>query len=118
MEFEISLNNLRFFAFHGVFEEEKKTGNEFVVNVSLKIPYNNDIDSDDLSSTISYADIFRIVEEEMSRPRNLLEKVALEIRKRILASYTDKVISGFINIEKVHPPIPGIDGSASVSLIF
>ena len=117
MEFEICLKDLRFYAYHGVFEEERKTGNEFKINLSVFISYNEKIDSDDLASTVSYADLYEIINEEMQIPRSLLENLALRIVKRVTKDFP-MVKRGRIEIEKVHPPIPGMLGSAFVALNF
>ena len=79
MEYEIALRDLRFHARHGVWEQENAVGNEFIVTVSVKIPYSEAIAADQLDATISYADLFSIVKEEMRRPRNLVEAVAASI---------------------------------------
>ena len=117
MEFEICLKDLRFYAYHGVFEEERKTGNEFKVDLSVFTPYDDNIRSDDLSKTVSYANLFNIIKEEMSIPRNLLEKVAIEIALKIKRDFP-VIQRGRINIEKIHPPIPGMIGSAAIALNF
>ena len=117
MEFEICLKNLLFYAYHGVLDEEKKIGNEFKVNLSVFVPCRMDIEKDCLDSTISYASLFEIIKEEMSKTRNLLEKVAFDIVEIIKERYP-AIIRGKIEIEKIHPPIPGMLGSASVSLNF
>lgn len=116
-EYEITLADLRFHAFHGVMPQETKVGNEFVVTVSVRIPYSADILDDDLDATISYADIYEIVEEEMKKPKKLLETVAALISKRILAHWS-QVSSGEITICKSTPPISGITGNAEVRLFF
>lgn len=117
MEFEISLNNLSFYSYHGLYEEEKKYGNEFRVNLSVFYIASGDSGNDNIDSTVSYVDLFQIVNEEMEKPRNLLETVALSIVATIKSRFTE-INKGKISIEKVHPPIPGMLGSASVSLIF
>ena len=118
MEFEIALNRLRFYAYHGVFDEERKTGNEFTVTLRVWVPCDKDrMREDDLSHTVSYAELYEIVSEEMNNPRNLLETVALSIADRIRGEYPS-LRGGEIEIEKMHPPIPGIMGTASVTLRF
>ena len=117
MDFEIKLHDLLFYGFHGVMEHEREFGNEFRVNLSVKIPYRRGIDEDDLDATVSYAILYDIVSEEMSHPHKLLEKVAIQISKRIKAEFP-YVISGRIEIEKSRPPIRGMLGSASVVLNF
>ena len=117
MEFEISLNNLKFYSYHGVLEEERCNGNEFIVNLSIFVSCNSSIEKDELQDTISYADLFEIVKSQMSISRNLLEKVAYSIATTIKTDYP-QVKKGKISIEKVHPPIPSMFGSASVTLFF
>lgn len=117
MEFEISLKDVIFYAYHGVYEEEQKIGNEFRVNLSVSIPYVEGIETDDLSLTVSYADLYNLIKEEMDKPRKLLETVAVETAKRLMTEFKS-VTGGNISIEKVHPPIPGMLGSAEVTLKF
>lgn len=115
--FEIALNKLRFFARHGVLDFERESGNEFIVDLSVRIPFDKRIVDDELEGTVSYADLYEIVKEEMEVPRKLLEKVANEIAIRIKEKFPE-VTMGFIKIEKVRPPIPTLLGSASVTLNF
>lgn len=133
-EFEIRLENARFYAFHGVSDQERKVGNDFEVNVSLRVKYSDVIADDRIGATVSYADIYEIVRSAMEKPRLLLETVAVSIataiseRYRIISSdiiccpdeYLEKpiVTGGVISIKKLSPPIPGFTGSASVSLKF
>ena len=117
MDFEISLNDLRFYAYHGVEEFEREFGNKFNVSLSVKIPYDSRIREDDLNFTVSYADLYSIVEAEMLIPRNLLETVAVGIAGKIKERFPI-VTGGKIRIEKDRPPIPGMLGSASVILNF
>lgn len=117
MEFEISLENLSFFGYHGVMEEEKRLGNEFKVWISIWLPIFDNWGEDSIDSTISYAELYEIVNKEMEIPRNLLETVAFRIGKEIRRRFPN-ISKGKVKIEKVRPPIPGMLGSASVSLLF
>ena len=116
-EFEITLADLRFHAHHGVMPQETMVGNEFCVSVSVRIPYSADILDDSLDATISYADIYEIVKEEMRKPKKLLETVAAIIRER-LSSRWPQIKRGEITICKSTPPIGGITGNAKVRLFF
>lgn len=117
MEFEISLHDLQFYSYHGVLPHENEYGNKFIVNLSLRIPFRKEIEKDNLEFTVSYEALYRIIEEEMLRPKKLLETVAYQIQKKILSTFPE-ILGGNIKIEKSQPPIKGIMGSASVSLIF
>lgn len=116
MMMEISLENVRFKAFHGVFPEEKIKGNEFIVDLSVEIYWDKKI-PDDLDSTISYADLYEIIREEMEKTSDLIETVATRIKKKITERW-EQIQGGFIKITKLHPPIQGFQGVASVKLKF
>ncbi|MDE5874019.1 MAG: dihydroneopterin aldolase [Muribaculaceae bacterium] len=117
MDFEISLAGLDFHAYHGVFNQERRVGNRFVVDVSVRFPYNENILDDNLADSISYADIFQIVAEEMSRPRNLLETVAATMVSKIKETWPF-ISSGHVTICKSTPPIANCTGAAKVTLFF
>lgn len=110
--FVIRLENLSFYARIGVEQQERIVGNEFAVDITACC--NADVFADeDLDSTVSYAEIYDIVAEEMHRPRLLLETVAREIGERLRRKY-EVIESVSVKIVKKAPPIPGIQGSASV----
>lgn len=115
--FEITLADLKFHAFHGVLPQETKVGNEFTVSVSVRIPYSTDILNDNLHSTVSYADIYEIIDEEMKSSKKLLETVAALIHKKINSRWNN-IIGGEITICKSTPPINRMTGNAKVRLIF
>lgn len=117
-EFEIRLQDLKFFAYHGVFEYERLHGNEYTVD--LKVRYNaseENLLSDNLSDTISYLELFEIVKREMETPRNLIETVAASIAKRIKTSFP-KCSHIECTVKKSSPPIPSFIGSASATYII
>lgn len=117
MEFEIALKGLRFYGRHGVLEQETLTGNEFIVDVKVRIPYPESIIEDNLADTISYADVYVIVEDEMQKPRKLLETVAAHIVRRLTLKWP-QILGGSVKICKSTPPIPRITGSSEVTLFF
>ena len=58
--FTISLNNVRFRAYHGLYPEERQKGNDFVVNMQVSfIPVSGSVLS--LEDTIDYAELFEII---------------------------------------------------------
>ena len=111
-EFTIELRSLWFFSFHGLYEEEKKVGGEFIVDVFAKFPTGkNNISS--IDETINYAALYAIVKTEMNQPRELLEILAQSIAEKIHTQYVSlKEIE--IRIEKKNPPITGFVGSVAV----
>ncbi len=109
----IELNNVRFHAYHGLFEEERRTGNDFVVNLRVEmIPASGTVTG--IDETINYATLFRIVQEEMQQTRDLLETLTMEIAEHIHQSFPSvKKIS--ISITKLNPPIAHFTGNVIVT---
>jgi len=96
----IELKELRFYAFHGLYGEEKKTGNEFEVSLC--------VDFSPVETVIT-----NIVKKEMQKPRALLETLAMEIVESIHVSFP-QINKADISIKKLHPPIIQFTGSVGV----
>lgn len=113
----ISIEKASFFARHGVFDQEQVVGNEFCVSVVVTVPVDTLSINDNLSDTISYADIYSVIAEEMSKPAKLIETVGYKILNAIKNrwNYVERIV---VTIEKLSPPIPCFDGKASISLEF
>lgn len=141
MTFTIELEKMRFYARHGVFPQERAVGNWFEVSVSLTYEADADMAPDDnLAGTINYARVAEIVTHEMAIPSQLLETVALRIRRALLdaiassasaassaatvatagtAVATDAspvITSGSIRVAKITPPLGLPITSASATL--
>jgi dihydroneopterin aldolase len=111
-EFSIELKQLYFFSFHGLYEEERRVGGEFSVDLFVKyIVGENNIMT--IEETINYATLYEIVKVEMNQPRDLLETVAQSIAEKVHHSYP--IVKELeICIEKKHPPIISFSGSVGV----
>ena len=111
----VCLERVRLQAHHGVFEHELRDGNEFEVN--MRVSYEADsllqFESDDIASTVSYADLFEIVKREMAVPRKLLETVAARIVTETKSRFP-YLAEIRCSITKLSPPIPSFSGSATV----
>lgn len=111
--FIIALTNLRLFAHHGVYKEERILGNEFEVNISLSVKAPKEKISS-ITETVNYAEVYRITKETFSVPKPLLETIATEIAEAIKEAFPAvKKIS--VQIVKLHPPIVSFTGSVSVT---
>ena len=113
----IALEHLRIYAHHGVMEQERTVGNEFIADLSLEIDTTEGMRHDQLDGTISYADIYAVVAEQMQTPSRTLEHAAIRIADALRNGFP-QIKSGSVKITKVTPPIPGICGSASVTYTF
>ena len=115
-QFIIRLNSLRFFSRIGVLEQERRVGNEFIVNVEVAITASSFIE-EDLSTSISYAEIYEEVNKVMREEWLLLETVAVRIKDSLTAR-CEEIEGGKVTIEKLSPPIAGIEGSCGIEYVF
>lgn len=115
-ELNIFVKDLWVYAMIGVAEQERKVGNEFLVNLSVVIDAEN-FQEEDLETSISYVSLNDIIKEEMSKEVMLLETVAHRIGQTILDQWANaKKVN--IKIEKIKPPITGIQGGCGVEFNF
>lgn len=81
----IRLTGVRARGHHGVFEHERRDGQDFVVDVVMAVDLTPAGESDDLARTVHYgevaADVVAVIEGE---PRDLIETVAHEIAGVVL----------------------------------
>lgn len=102
----ISINGLKVYARHGVYEQERKVGNDFEVDLHLDVPRSDDaMASDCLADTINYAEAVEIIKGEMAMPSRLLEHVAGRIRRRLEQAYPGQIAGGALTVAKLAPPI-------------
>ncbi|MCO6497720.1 MAG: dihydroneopterin aldolase [Chitinophagaceae bacterium] len=109
----IELKDLLFFSAHGIFEEERITGNQYRVNCRVTLPEREGV-IEDIKDTVNYEAIFQIIKERMNTPTPLLETVCQRTGLQIHSSFP-QIKSIFISIEKMHPPVEGYRGSFLVS---
>lgn len=116
MKSYILIENLVLYAYHGVMPHENVVGNEYVVNLKLKVDLSNSCESDSLDDTINYAEICGLVVEEMKIVSKLIEYVAKRIVERLKSEYPQ--IEGVeLRLSKRNPPMGMQVDCASVLLI-
>ena len=111
----ILLKDLRFQARHGVGAQETLVGNEFTVNLRLRTDLTRAVQTDDVADTLSYADVFEAVRDEMSRPSQLLEHVAGRIARRLFQDFP-ALDAIELKLMKRNPPMGADIDSAGVEL--
>ena len=102
----IKVENIRIFANHGCLTEETKIGSDYRVDLKVNANLKPSASSDQLSDTVDYVFLNRIVREEMLKPTHLLEAVAKRIVSRIL-NEDAMVTKASVSISKLNPPIGG-----------
>lgn len=110
--YSIHLNNCRFYAFHGMHEEETTVGAPF--EVSLSADFESATAIKHLKETINYVDVFECVKSHFGRAVPLLETLAQEIVDHIY-QLDNRIRKICISITKLNPPIAGFTGTIGVS---
>jgi dihydroneopterin aldolase len=97
---------MMFYGYHGVSPAEKETGRRFEVDVELYVNIRPASESDKLSDTVNYTQVYKTVEEILSREHfSLLETIAERLAEAILSRF--HVGSVAVRVRKKIPPIPG-----------
>lgn len=111
---KILLTGMHFFGYHGTLPEERTLGQRFTVDVELRLDLRAAGQSDDLTETVDYSEVYRqartIVEGE---PLNLTEAVAERIAAAVLERHT-RVQSVRVRVQKPFVRLGDtvLDGSA------
>jgi dihydroneopterin aldolase len=101
----ISLTGLRVRGHHGVLDQERRDGQEFVVDAVLTVDTRAAAASDDLAATVDYGDLAsRLAAVVAGEPVNLLETLAARLAEVCCADA--RVISARITVHKPSAPIP------------
>ena len=100
----IELTGLECFGYHGVFEEEKKTGQPFIVDVTCWLDTAGI--EDDLSRTVNYAELADVAADIVEGPsRDLIETVAAEVAETAMQCF--EILHAIeVTIHKPKAPIP------------
>lgn len=113
---KISLHRMMFYGYHGVFPEERKLGQRFIVDVDLYLDLQPAGRSDDLAQTIHYAEAYEVIRRiAEGEPYKLIEALGEKIAQTLLAAYP-KIVEVTVKITKPQPPFAGDFDGVSVEL--
>jgi len=109
----VELKQVRLFAYHGLYPEERKTGNEFEISLFVSYDEGHEL-IQSIRHTINYAALFELLKQEFDTPVDLLETLAIQIAACIKKEYP--IVKKIrMTIDKLHPPISGFIGTVGVS---
>ena len=101
---QIVLTGLRATAFHGVFENERRDGQVFVIDVTVHLDFAAAAAGDDLGQTIHYGELAEEVVSAVERdPVDLIETVAERIAAVVLAHPAAHLVT--VTVHKPSAPI-------------
>lgn len=112
----IKITGIRSWGHHGALPEETRLGQRFRVNLALELDTRPAALNDDLTKTVNYAEVVKLVESELrGRPVKLIEALAENMAARLLNTFP--ILSGVtIELEKPSAPV-GMDVDG-VSLVI
>lgn len=112
----IRLTGIEAVGYHGVFDEEKRDGQRFVVDLAMGLDLSMAARSDDLADTIDYATVgAAVVAAIEAEPLDLIEALAGRIIAAVF-SLDDRLQEVEATVHKPEVPMPAAFGAVSVTL--
>lgn len=113
---KIYVKQMEFYGYHGVYSEENRLGQRFMVDLVIGLDLEMAGKTDRLDETINYADIYFTCKEIVEgKPRQLIESVAESIAETLLNNFP-KIKTVTVTVNKPNPPIPGHFHSVAVEI--
>ena len=101
----IRLTGVRARGYHGVFDHERRDGQDFVVDVELELSTSTAAASDDIADTVHYGELATALADVVAgAPVNLLETLAARLAEVCLADH--RVSATTVTVHKPQAPIP------------
>lgn len=115
MSDRILLQGIQFYGYHGVYEEERRLGQRFLVDVELRLDLAGAASEDDVSAGIDYSQVHAVVLEIGARHQfKLLETLATRIASAILEQFPIEGVT--VRVTKPAPPLPGVLAGVGVEV--
>lgn len=111
----IALTGLRVFGRHGVYDDERRDGQDFVVDLELAVDTRPAAASDDVGDTVHYGELAEEVAAIVAGdPVDLLETLADRIARTVLAH--ERVSRVRVTVHKPQAPIAVTFSDVSVTI--
>ena len=103
---KIRIRGLRVYGYHGVMEHERDEGQYFIVDATIKVDAERASSTDDISNTVSYAEIARLIADNVrNNPVNLLETLSQRLANEVLAAAGPWAQKVKVTVSKPDAPI-------------
>lgn len=103
----VRLCNAVFYAHHGVMQEEHRIGGRYEVDVAMELDFEGAATADDLSRTVDYERVYRVVHDTITHNRfYLIERLAYLIARQVLQE-SGNLVSVEVRVRKANPPVGG-----------
>ena len=97
---------MRFYAYHGCFEEEQKIGTHFMVDATLTYDAEAAVMDDNVEKSVNYQLVYKTIQRVMEEPKHLIETVADHIVREIKRDFP-QVEKVTVKLCKLNPPLDG-----------
>jgi len=112
---KILIGGLQFFGHHGVSEEERRLGGHFQVDLEIYYDLSRAAHSDDLSHTIDYGEVCRLLQSVgRESQHHLLESLAEAMAAAVLEDFPAQGL--LIRLQKLNPPLDSHLGFVGVEI--
>lgn len=113
----IHLEDLAFFAYHGLHDEEARLGQRFHIDLTCWLDLEPAATSDEYGDTVCYGSLVKTVETAVTSTRfKLIERLAAQIIDAVFES-DSRVQRIRIRVHKPSAPLPISTGKVSVELL-
>ena len=103
----ISIEGMEFYAYHGHYDEEKTTGNRFIVDIWLETNTKSAEKSDHIKDALNYQEVYVVVKKTMEQNKyNLLECIASKILDKLFLQFP-AIDAAKIKVSKMNPAMGG-----------
>ena len=116
MKTTVAIKGAEFHAYHGYYEEERKTGNTFIIDAEVELK-TFDSNDDNIGDTVNYEKLFTVCASEMDKTQKLLETVVFNIITRFKDEFSN-VTGGKVKMEKLGPQLGGKVAKAVIEMEF
>lgn len=101
----IELRGLKVRGHHGVFDHERRDGQDFIIDITVWVDLAAAAATDDLADTVDYGGLAtRAAEIVAGPPRNLIETVSAEIAEDVMSD--ERIHAVEVVVHKPSAPIP------------
>lgn len=111
----IFLKEIRCYAYHGVAPQENLIGNEYVIDLKLKVDISQASQTDEVADTVSYADVHELIKAEMAVPSKLLEHVGGRMATKLFEAFPS-IEEIELRLSKRNPPMGADIDTAGIEL--
>lgn len=112
----IKIEQLEVYGYHGVFEDEKKQGQPFMINVEMKTDFLRAAREDDLNYSTHYGEVCLFIKDIFTaRSYDLIETAAVTVAEGILQKFP-RIREVELEVQKPQAPIPMKFSTVSVKV--